>query len=166
MGKTKTYRKSIMKAVEALEKARETVIARQETLDNLLTQEGELWDKTGECQICGAEGYTEWHHIISQHRCKEEGLHHYIKLRGNVIELCKTCHDLTTASMIRKKLDAKEVAEDNAELEPTEKQIKYIKKLGGEVPLGLTRREASALIDELKKLNAMKRVKEIKEVRY
>ena len=166
MGKTKTYRKSIMKAVEALEKARETVIARQETLDNLLTQEGELWDKTGECQICGAEGYTEWHHIISQHRCKEEGLHHYIKLRGNVIELCKTCHDLTTASMIRKKLDAKEVAEDNAELEPTEKQIKYINKLGGEVPLGLTRREASALIDELKKLNAIKRAKEATEVRY
>ena len=166
MGKTKTYRKSIMKAVEALEKARETVIARQETLDNLLTQEGELWDKTGECQICGAEGYTEWHHIISQHRCREEGLHHFIKLRGNVIELCKTCHDLTTASMIRKKLDIKEVTEDNAELEPTEKQIKYIKKLGGEVPLGLTRREASALIDELKKLNAMKRVKEITEVRY
>ena len=166
MGKTKTYRKSIMKAVEALEKARQTVLARQETLDNLLEQEGELWDKTGECQICGAEGYTEWHHIISQHRCREEGLHHFIKLRGNVIELCKTCHDLTTASMIRQKLDIKEVTEDNAELEPTEKQIKYIKKLGGEVPLGLTRREASALIDELKKLNAMKRVKEITEVRY
>jgi len=166
MGKTKTYRKSIMKAVEALEKARETVLARQKSLDNLLEQEGELWDKTGECQICGAEGYTEWHHIISQHRCKEEGLHHFIKLRGNVIELCKTCHDLTTASMIRKKLDAKEVAEDNAELEPTEKQIKYINKLGGEVPLGLTRREASALIDELKKLNAIKRAKEATEVRY
>ena len=166
MGKTKTYRKSIMKAVEALEKARETVIARQETLDNLLTQEGELWDKTGECQICGAEGYTEWHHIISQHRCKEEGLHHYIKLRGNVIELCKTCHDLTTASMIRKKLDAKEVAIDNAELDPTEKQIKYIKKLGGEIPMGLTRREASHLIDELKKENALQRVKEATEVRY
>lgn len=166
MGKTKTYRKSIMKAVEALDKARQTVVARQETLDNLLEQEGELWDKTGECQICGAEGYTEWHHIISQHRCKEEGLHHYIKLRGNVIELCKKCHDLTTASMIRKKLDAKEVAEDNAELEPTVKQINYIKKLGGEVPVGLTRREASALIDVLKKENAMKRVKEITEVRY
>ena len=166
MGKTKTYRKSIMKAVEALEKARQTVDARQETLDNLLEQEGELWDKTGECQICGAEGYTEWHHIISQHRCKEEGLHHYIKLRGNVIELCKTCHDLTTASMIRKKLDAKEVAIDNAELDPTEKQIKYIKKLGGEIPIGLTRREASQLIDELKKENAMKRVKEMTEVRY
>ena len=128
--------------------------------------EGELWDKTEECQICGAEGYTEWHHIISQHRCKEENLHHYIKLRGNVIELCKTCHDLTTASMIRKKLDAKEVSQDNASLEPTEKQVKYIKKLGGEVPLGLTRREASHLIDELKKENAMQRVKEATEVRY
>ena len=80
MGKTKTYRKSIMKAVEALEKARQTVLARQETLDNLLEQEGELWDKTGECQICGAEGYTEWHHIISQHRCREEGLHHLLNL--------------------------------------------------------------------------------------
>ena len=117
-----------MKAVESLKKAAQTVVARQETLDNLLAQEGELWDKTGECQICGAQGYTEWHHIISQHRCKEEGLHHYIKLRGNVIELCKQCHDLTTASMIRKKLDAKEVAIDNAELDPTEKQIKNIKK--------------------------------------
>ena len=166
MSKTKTYRKSIMKAVEALDKARLTVVARQETLDNLLSQEGELWDKSGECQICGSEGYTEWHHIISQHRCKEENLHHYIKLRGNVIELCKTCHDLTTASMIRKKLDAKEVAEDNASLEPTEKQIKYIKKLGGEIPLGLTRREASHLIDELKKENALQRVKEMTEVRY
>tara|TARA_A100000172_G_scaffold68282_2_gene48038 strand:- start:649 stop:1167 length:519 start_codon:yes stop_codon:yes gene_type:complete len=166
MSKTKTYRKSIMKAVEALSKAQQIVVVRQETLDSLLEQEGDLWDKTGECQICGAEGYTEWHHIISQHRCKEEGLHHFIKLRGNVIELCKQCHDLTTASMIRKKLDIKEVTDDNAQLEPTEKQIKYIKKLGGEVPLELTRREASALIDELKKLNAIKRTKEITEVRY
>jgi len=166
MGKTKTYRKSIMKAVEALEKARQVVDARQETLDLLLEQEGELWDKTGECQICGTDGYTEWHHIISQHRCKEEGLHHYIRLRGNVIELCKTCHDLTTASMIRKKLDAKEVAEDNAGLEPTEKQVNYIKKLGGEVPAGITRREASALIDVLKKENSIKRAKEATEVRF
>jgi len=166
MSKTKTYRKSIMKAVEALDKARLTVVARQETLDNLLSQEGELWDKSGECQICGSEGYTEWHHIISQHRCKEENLHHYIKLRGNVIELCKTCHDLTTASMIRKKLDAKEVAEDNAELEPTEKQIKYINKLGGVVPEGLTRREASHLIDELKKGNSTQRAKQVTEIQY
>jgi len=138
----------------------------EEQLKELEQQEQTLWVKQNGCEICGAQGYTEWHHIISQHRCREEGLHHFIKLRGNVIELCKTCHDLTTASMIRKKLDIKEVTEDNAELEPTEKQIKYIKKLGGEVPLGLTRREASALIDELKKLNAMKRVKEITEVRY
>jgi hypothetical protein len=68
--------------------------------------------------------------------------------------------------MIRKKLDAKEVAIDNAELDPTEKQIKYIKKLGGEIPMGLTRREASHLIDELKKENALQRVKEATEVRY
>jgi hypothetical protein len=68
--------------------------------------------------------------------------------------------------MIRKKLDAKEVAEDNAGLEPTEKQVNYIKKLGGEVPAGITRREASALIDVLKKENSIKRAKEATEVRF
>ena len=55
---------------------------------------------------------------------------------------------------------------DLNEDDPTEKQIKYIKKLGGEVPIGLTRREASQLIDELKKVNAMQRVKDITEARY
>ena len=129
-------------------------------------QEQTLWVKKNSCELCAFEGYTEWHHIISQHKCRQEGLDHLITSRANVVELCQRCHDLTTASMIRKKLDIKEVTDDNAQLEPTEKQIKYIKKLGGEVPLELTRREASALIDELKKLNAIKRTKEITEVRY
>ena len=142
-----------MKAVEALKKAEQTVVARQETLDNLLAQEGELWDKTGECQICGAQGYTEWHHIISQHKCRQEGLDHLISSRANVVELCQRCHDLTTASLLRKNMEGKtRVSEENADAEPTDRQVYYIRKLGGEVPENLTRKGASLLIDELKNL--------------
>ena len=109
------------------------------------------WVKDNECTICGISGETDWHHIISQHRCREAGLEYLIRLRSNVVELCRGCHDLTTASMLRKNMEGKtRVAEDNADAEPTEKQLNYIKKLGGEAPYGLTRKGASLLIDELK----------------
>jgi 5-methylcytosine-specific restriction endonuclease McrA len=124
----------------------------EEEMEQLSQRQKEEWVKTGECRICGVEGYTEWHHIISQHRCREEGLEHLISARTNVIELCKTCHDLTTASLLRKNMpDNTRVSEENEELEPTEKQIAYIKKLGGDPPTDLTRKGASQLIDELKK---------------
>jgi len=44
------------------------------------------------------------------------------------------------------------VSEENADAEPTERQLNYIRKLGGEVPENLTRKGASLLIDELKNL--------------
>ena len=113
-------------------------------------QKGE-WVRTSTCTICASEGYTEWHHIISQHRCREEGLDHLLSARSNVVELCKPCHDLTTASMLRKNMpDNSKVSEENASSEPTERQINYIKKLGGEPPEWLTRKGASLMIDELK----------------
>ena len=113
----------------------------------------ENWVKDNECTICGNKGETDWHHIISQHRCREAGLEYLIRLRSNVVELCRNCHDLTTASMLRKNMEGKsKVSEDNEELEPTEKQLNYIKKLGGEPTEGLTRKGASLLIDELKNL--------------
>jgi DNA repair exonuclease SbcCD ATPase subunit len=126
----------------------------EEDMEALSARQKEEWVKTGECKICGVTGYTEWHHIISQHRCREEGLEHLISARSNVIELCKACHDLTTASLLRKNMpDNSKVSEENEELEPTEKQLAYIKKLGGEPPYGLTRKGASQLIDELKNSN-------------
>tara|TARA_R110000824_G_scaffold64572_8_gene168724 strand:+ start:3593 stop:4060 length:468 start_codon:yes stop_codon:yes gene_type:complete len=119
-------------------------------MEKLLNED---WVKNDECTICCSKGETEWHHIISQHRCKEAGLEYLIKLRGNVVELCKTCHDLTTASMLRKNMEGKsKVSEDNEGLEPTEKQLNYIKKLGGVAKDGLTRKGASLFIDELKNL--------------
>tara|TARA_R110000751_G_scaffold228415_1_gene330054 strand:+ start:6502 stop:6987 length:486 start_codon:yes stop_codon:yes gene_type:complete len=123
------------------------------TLVILEKEEQELWVKKSSCEICDAKGYTEWHHIISQNKCRQEGLDYLITSRSNVIELCQRCHDLTTASLLRKNMDGKgKVSEENASLEPTERQLNYIKKLGGEVPDDLTRKGASLLIDELKKV--------------
>ena len=129
----------------------------EESIAKLQLEEESLWVKTGICSIClepAPDGYTEWHHIISQHKCKKEGLLHLISARSNVVELCKACHDLTTASMLRTNLEGatSKVSQENEEKEPTENQIKYIKKLGGEIPDGLTRKGASQLIDELKKV--------------
>ena len=44
---------------------------------------------TGTCRICGFEGKTEMHHIISQARCKKIGKDDWIKNEGNIVELCK-----------------------------------------------------------------------------
>ena len=122
-------------------------------IDVLEKKEQELWVKKESCEICGDKGYTEWHHIISQHKCRQEGLDYLITARSNVVELCQRCHDLTTASLLRKNMEGKgKVSEGNETLEPTERQLSYIKKLGGEVPNDLTRKGASLLIDELKKV--------------
>jgi len=130
-------------------------------LAELQEEEQKLWVKTGSCTICGQkgfDGYIEWHHIISQHKCKKEGLDHLISARSNVVELCKRCHDLTTASMLRSNLEGatKKVSKENADKEPTENQIKFIKKLGGDMEGITTRQEASQYIDELKKENGRK----------
>ena len=156
MGKTKTYAKSIGQLREKMNKMEQEYNKLETQLEELLEKESELWVKKGECTICGAKGYTEWHHIISQHRCKEEGLDHYIKMRSNVVELCKPCHDLTTASLINKnrngKSGASKVSDDNIEKAPTESQLNYVKKLKGDVDKAenMNRGEVSAYIDELK----------------
>ena len=54
--------------------------------------------KSGTCRICGFQGYTEWHHIISRGHAMKTNQDDLIENPGNVVELCKTCHDQTTAS--------------------------------------------------------------------
>lgn len=54
--------------------------------------------KTGQCRICDARGYTEWHHIISQGHARKTNQHTLLTNPGNVVELCKKCHNQTTAS--------------------------------------------------------------------
>jgi len=64
--------------------------------------------KTGACRICNREGYTEWHHIISQGHARKTKQRDLITNHGNVVELCKSCHDQTTASKSRYLLEKKE----------------------------------------------------------
>jgi len=141
-----------MERIKEIQKRMKELSNEYESLENELENKlNEDWVKENECTICGDEGDTDWHHIISQHRCKEAGLEYLIRLRNNVVELCRKCHDLTTASLLRKNMgDNSQVSDDNAEAEPTERQVNYIKKLGGEPTEGLTRKGASLLIDELK----------------
>jgi 5-methylcytosine-specific restriction endonuclease McrA len=60
------------------------------------------------CRICGTKGYTEWHHIISQSYAKKNNQKELIRNPGNVVELCKPCHEKTPASMSWKYLSSKE----------------------------------------------------------
>ena len=63
-----------------------------------------LGRKTGICTICKKKGKTDWHHIISQHHAKKTGRKDLISNPDNVVELCRSCHNQTTASMVRKRL--------------------------------------------------------------
>ena len=64
--------------------------------------------KQRECRICGRTGYTEWHHIISRGHAKKTNQLDLIDNPGNVVELCKGCHDQTTASKSRYLLEKKQ----------------------------------------------------------
>ncbi len=66
-----------------------------------------LMQKSGICKICTRSGRTDWHHIISQHHAIKTGQTHLLDNPNNVIEICRRCHNQTTASMVRKRLTRK-----------------------------------------------------------
>jgi hypothetical protein len=66
-----------------------------------------LMRKSGICKICKRSGRTDWHHIISQHHAIKTGQTHLLDNPDNVIEICRRCHNQTTASMVRKRLTRK-----------------------------------------------------------
>tara|TARA_B110000008_G_C16904472_1_gene538149 strand:- start:755 stop:1168 length:414 start_codon:yes stop_codon:yes gene_type:complete len=57
---------------------------------------------TGFCKICGAEGYTEMHHIISQSKIKKMNRPELLTNPNNIIELCRSCHNATDSSLYRR----------------------------------------------------------------
>lgn len=65
--------------------------------------------KTGECSISGCKRTpTDWHHIISQAQIIKRRLPESMFTdSGNLQELCRYHHDMTTASMDRKRLTKK-----------------------------------------------------------
>ena len=155
MGKKEgSYLKSMRKLQDAMKKKDEEKLQIRETFMEVVKKERQFWVKQGFCTICLEEGDTEWHHIISQNRCKEIGKEYLVHSRTNVVEVCRACHDQTTASLRRKHIDntgGKRTVKNP--LGPiTIRQTDYIKKLGGldRITDSMTRGEASALIDELK----------------
>ena len=61
--------------------------------------------KSGQCRICrNTRRPTEWHHIISQAHAIKTQQQYLLHDPNNVVELCKVCHNQTTASMVRKRL--------------------------------------------------------------
>ena len=55
---------------------------------------------TGVCKICGEQGKTEMHHIISKWRYIQIKRKELINSSGNIIELCGDCHSQTTSSLL------------------------------------------------------------------
>ena len=149
-----TYLKSMKKLQDAMKKKDEEKSKIRETFMEVVKKERQFWIKQGFCTICLEEGDTEWHHIISQNRCKEIGKEYLVHSRTNVVEVCRACHDQTTASLRRKHID--NTGGNKTVKNPlgpvTIRQTDYIKKLGGldRMTEDMTRGEASALIDELK----------------
>ena len=62
----------------------------------------------GTCRICGKKGMLDPHHIISQGHAKKTKQRDLISNPGNVVHICRGCHDQTTASMVKKRLDKKD----------------------------------------------------------
>jgi len=73
-------------------------------LENIDTKENSYPNKIGKCRICSNVGYTEWHHIISQGHAKKTNQLDLLNNPGNIVELCKSCHNQTTASKSRFRL--------------------------------------------------------------
>lgn len=65
--------------------------------------------KTGKCAISHcSRGRTDWHHIISQAQIIKRGLPESMFTDpGNLQELCRYHHDMTTASISRRQLTKK-----------------------------------------------------------
>lgn len=155
MGKREgTYYKTMRALQQRKQKKQDEINEIEQEFLKVVKEERQFWDKQGHCSICFAEGKTEWHHIISQHRCREIEKEYLIHSRSNVVEVCKECHDNTTASLRRAAFEEKGISTTKTVRNPdgpiTEKQKDYIIKLGGEPSDVITRGEASALIDALK----------------
>ena len=60
--------------------------------------------KHGKCRICGDEGELDRHHIISKAMCRYLDRRDLIRNDGNVVYICRDCHNVTTATN-RRRLD-------------------------------------------------------------
>ena len=64
--------------------------------------------KIGRCRICRKRRKLDPHHIISQHRAKKINQEQLIRNPGNIVLICRKCHNQTTASLVRHKMRMKD----------------------------------------------------------
>ncbi len=64
--------------------------------------------KVGRCRICTKKRELDPHHIISQHRAKKINQEQLIRNPGNIVFICRKCHNQTTASLVRRKMAMKD----------------------------------------------------------
>jgi hypothetical protein len=84
---------------------------------------------TGTCRICGFEGKTEIHHIISQSKIAKINRPELLTNPGNLVELCLECHDLTDSSIFYRLHESK--SQELEEMKPNkrrQRQVYYSKK--------------------------------------
>ncbi len=98
----------IIQTAREIEKIYEIPNIQARLIDSKTVTKTGYPNKQSECRICGKTGYTEWHHIISRGHAKKTNQLDLIENPGNVVELCKECHDQTTASKSRYLLEKKQ----------------------------------------------------------
>tara|TARA_B100001142_G_scaffold140352_1_gene141836 strand:+ start:600 stop:959 length:360 start_codon:yes stop_codon:yes gene_type:complete len=66
----------------------------------------------GFCRICKKTARLDPHHIISQGHAKKTNQLDLITNKGNIVYICRPCHNQTTASKAWRKLNLYESEED------------------------------------------------------
>ena len=86
--------------------------------------------KRGTCRICKKSRKLDPHHIISQHHAKKTNQPDLITNPGNIVYICRKCHNQTTASKSRYRimLQGKEAKVDAIEIEKVRAVISGMRK--------------------------------------
>ena len=86
--------------------------------------------KKGTCRICKKSRVLDPHHIISQYHAKKTNQPDLITNLGNIVYICRKCHNQTTASKSRYKImrQGKEAKVDAIEIEKVRAVISRMRK--------------------------------------
>ena len=86
--------------------------------------------KKGTCRICKKSRVLDPHHIISQHHAKKTNQPDLITNLGNIVYICRKCHNQTTASKSRYKImrQGREAKVDAIEIEKVRAVISRMRK--------------------------------------
>ena len=86
--------------------------------------------KKGTCRICKKSRVLDPHHIISQHHAKKTNQPDLITNLGNIVYICRKCHNQTTASKSRYRImrQGKETEVDVIEVDKVHEIILRMRK--------------------------------------